>query len=297
MPSKRAAASTRTTLLPLSQLLKVSRTRFWMYVFGPYIVGLVAGASRLETLENWPILLWGLYFLLPANLLIYGVNDVFDYETDLRNAKKRGYEAPLAPQNRRALWFSIALTNVPFLFALPFLPRFALISLLAFWFFSLGYSVPPIRAKTKPILDAAFNVLYILPGAMAYFLVGGQNFSPQLFLAAWCWAMAMHAYSAVPDISADRAANLKTVATFLGFRGTIFLCGLLYAASAALAIQTLVWLAAALGAVYMALMRRSFRVGTEERVLEIYKFFPFINTLAGGLIFWAIAFSKFVQMR
>lgn len=294
---RRNAASTRALFLPFSQLLQISRTRFWIYVFGPYIVGLVAGAARVETLENWPIILWGLYFLLPANLLIYGVNDVFDYETDLRNAKKRGYEAPLAPNNRRALWNSIVLTSAPFLLALPFTPRPALLCLAAFLFFSLQYSVPPIRAKTKPILDAAFNVLYILPGAMAYFLTGGRDFSPQLFLAAWCWAMAMHAYSAVPDISADRAANLKTVATFLGLRGTLLFCSALYLTAALLSFPWLGWLSAALGGVYLALMRSSLRGGTEARVFAVYQFFPFVNTLAGGLIFWAIAFSKFIQMR
>ena len=33
------------------------------------------------------------YFLIPANILIYGINDIFDYDTDKLNPKKGTYEA------------------------------------------------------------------------------------------------------------------------------------------------------------------------------------------------------------
>ena len=69
-------------------LLKVSRPRFWLYVFGPYIVGLAAGAATRDDFVRIENLVFGLYFLLPANLLIYGINDIFDFETDRLNPKK-----------------------------------------------------------------------------------------------------------------------------------------------------------------------------------------------------------------
>jgi 4-hydroxybenzoate polyprenyltransferase len=34
------------------------------------------------------VLLFGLYFLIPANIRIYGINDIYDYETDKLNPKK-----------------------------------------------------------------------------------------------------------------------------------------------------------------------------------------------------------------
>jgi 4-hydroxybenzoate polyprenyltransferase len=40
--------------------------------------------------------------------------------------------------------------------------------------------------------------------------------------------MAMHAYSAVPDISADREADLQTVATLYGKNGTLLFCIICY---------------------------------------------------------------------
>ena len=77
----------------MRHLLRVSRPRFWMYLLGPYMVALAATSLR-PPVEVW---LLGLYLTLPANLLIYGVNDLFDAETDRLNPKKRDYESLLQP--------------------------------------------------------------------------------------------------------------------------------------------------------------------------------------------------------
>jgi lycopene elongase/hydratase (dihydrobisanhydrobacterioruberin-forming) len=281
--------------LPLSlrKVWKLSRPRFWMYVFGPFIVGLVAGAPSPNHILQPLNVAWALYFLFPANILVYGVNDIFDYETDKDNPKKSGYEDLVTPAERAALWKIIALTNIPFLILLTFVSTQSALCLLGFWFFSLFYSVPPIRAKARPILDSVFNVLYIFPGAMAYFLAGGENFSVAYFVAAWLWAMAMHAYSAVPDISADKDANVPTVATLLGFYGTILFCTFLYAASTMIAFRGIGRVAALLGIVYIALMFFSIRSGDENKVRRIYKVFPYVNTLCGFVLFWTIAIARF----
>jgi len=280
--------------IPLPRLLQLSRPRFWIYVLGPYLVGLAAGARTLHDLQTLPVLLFGLFFLFPANLLIYGVNDIFDYETDKNNVKKNKYETLVDPIERPALWRLVAVVTLPFLALLPFVPLPALAALAAFLFFSIFYSAPPIRAKARPILDSAFNVLYICPGAFAFYLAGGRELSVPLMAAAWCWAMAMHAYSAVPDISADRQSNLNTVATLLGFHGTLICCTLLYAAAALLSFRTLGPLAAVLGLVYVTLMRVSLNTSDETGLLRVYKIFPLVNTLSGAALFFAIARLKFL---
>ena len=209
---------------PCPVYFKFRVPRFWFYVFGPFIVGALVGAPDPRAYLSFSSLLWALFFLFPANLLIYGANDIFDYETDRRNAKKQGYELLITPADHQKLWRAIALFCLPFAPLLIWAPRECWWSLAGFLFFSIFYSAPPIRAKARPILDSIFNVLYIFPGAFGYFLTSGHNFSVALFAAAWLWAMAMHAYSAVPDISADKDAQVPTVATFLGLRGTIWFC-------------------------------------------------------------------------
>ncbi len=276
----------------MSRLLRVSRPRFWMYVFGPYIVGALCGAQTPRQFFSPFCLIFALFFVFPANLLIYGVNDVFDYETDVLNAKKSGYEDLVPPDQRAAIGRATALFCLPFLVFLPFLPRSSWLALLGFLFFSLFYSAPPIRAKSKPILDSIFNVLYIFPGVFAYFLVGGTKFSWVLFLGAWAWAMAMHAYSAVPDISADNEAHVPTVATFLKLRATLWFCAALYAFAALCSFAALNWLSVGLLAIYLGLMILSLRAGTEAGVLAIYRVFPLVNTLAGAAIFWFVLWGK-----
>jgi 4-hydroxybenzoate polyprenyltransferase len=55
------------------------------------------------------------YFTLPANLLIYGVNDIADYDTDKNNPKKQSYESLLTPDKQKIMRLLIAATNIPFL--------------------------------------------------------------------------------------------------------------------------------------------------------------------------------------
>jgi len=144
-------------------LLKVSRPRFWFYLFGPYIVGLAAGVTDRAHLLDWRYLLLGLYFLLPANLLVYGVNDIFDYETDRLNPKKAEYEALVAPDSRRRLFYWIMGLNLPFIvLAAGLFDARTFAALQTFIFLSIFYSSPPLRAKTKPFLDSAFNILYVI---------------------------------------------------------------------------------------------------------------------------------------
>ena len=82
----------------LSKLISLSRPHFWLYEFGTFFLGVILAASTLKEVFSPIVVLWGFYFLWPANFLIYGINDVFDYETDLRNPKKAAYESVL-PKN------------------------------------------------------------------------------------------------------------------------------------------------------------------------------------------------------
>ena len=52
--------------------------------------------------------------LLRRNLLIYGVNDIYDYETDKLNEKKNTYETLVTPGLRSKLWLAIFVSNFAF---------------------------------------------------------------------------------------------------------------------------------------------------------------------------------------
>ena len=273
-------------------LLKVSRPRFWFYIFGPYIVGLIAGAATRNDLLDWRTILFAVYFLFPGNLLIYGINDIFDFETDEFNTKKVEYETLVDRSHHRSLAIWIAVFNIPFIVAVLIFVPAAWISVAGFLFFSLLYSAPPIRAKTIPFLDSAFNVLYVFPGVFGYQLLSGSFPPIQLLIAAGLWTAAMHAYSAIPDIQADRNAGLQTIATFLGPYVTLVVCAGLYVTAAIIATEYLGFVSLSLGGIYLILMIASVRSVKTDRLFKLYRYFPIINVLSGFIIFWQIVLNK-----
>ncbi len=266
----------------LVPFFKISRPRFWPYLFGPFIIGLTSANNYSNW---WLLIIFGIYFSFPANLLIYGVNDIFDYETDKVNPKKQSYETLLDPVQQKSLSKLILLLNLPVLALAPLMPLAAFLSLLGFWFFGVFYSSPPIRAKIKPFLDSFFNILYIFPALVSYGLVTGEFPSPVIIISATLWCMAMHAYSAVPDIESDRKAKISTIATVLGSKLTLIFCFGAYIGSAILTYQWLGVFSVFAGLVYGLMVIISLL--QQAKIFNLYKIFPYINLgLGAGLFFW-----------
>lgn len=273
-----------TTIRNISQLLQISRPRFWLYEAGTFFLGVLIAVPFAAA--SLPLLLWwGFYFLVPANLLIYGVNDVYDYETDLRNPKKQSYEAVLPKERHRFVLLAILLTNIPFLLGAWFLSVQALVALGLFIGCAWFYSVPPIRAKARPFLDSLFSAgHYVATGVFGFLLVApGVPVQPLFVIAALAWATAMHVYSAIPDISADQAAALETTAAKLGQTSALWYCFGLYTLAAVLTAPATAYVTLGLLLPYLVILRKS--VGaTENELLRLYRWFPAINTLVGGVL-------------
>jgi 4-hydroxybenzoate polyprenyltransferase len=243
-----------------------------------------------------PVIVFILFFTYPANIYIYGINDIFDYETDKLNPKKVQYESLVMPEEWSKLWKNIILFCSPFLiYAFFVLEIKSLIAFLLFFFFAGFYSAPPIRAKARPFLDSIFSAgHYIATAVFSYLMMShflNQNISWTVLvtctLAGMFWAIAMHAYSAVPDIKADKDAHLETIATKLGRNKTIILCAILYALSGILVFQFLGILSILLAIIYVVFMLKSIKT-TEEQLFKIYTYFPKLNSLVGMILFFSI---------
>lgn len=282
--------------MKLKEILKISRPRFWLYELGTFFIGAIVAARSLGDLLSFEVIVFALFFLIPANILIYGINDIFDYETDKLNPKKVEYEALLTPDKHNAVWIWILITNLPFLFLSFFLPIPAMLSLLAFFFFASFYSAKPIRAKGRPFFDSLFSAgHYIFTGIFGFFLLGGVGFPFWGFIGGMLWAIAMHAYSAVPDIKADTDANLKTIATWLGRDKTIWLCLIFYLLAGGIFYSKAGFFLFILisGGIYMFLMAKSLSTKDDEKLFKIYTYFPWVNFVVP--MTWSILYmvSKF----
>lgn len=272
----------------LKTLITISRPRFWLYELGTFFIGVLAGATTQESFFDPLILAFAFFFLFPANLLIYGINDIFDYETDKLNPKKSGYEQVLPRDKHKKIYLAILITSLPFLVLSLTLPTATLICFLTFFFFAVFYSAKPIRAKTIPGFDSFFSAgHYVVTALFGYLLVGGQEINWWLILGGMAWAMAMHAYSAVPDIEADARAGLRTIATKLGKKPSILFCLFLYSLAGLVGLVFLGPLAIVLYLPYFFIMIRSIK-SSESELMRLYTYFPTINSIVGMTIFFKL---------
>lgn len=230
----------------IKKLLLISRPISWPNTAYPFAAAyLVAGGSL--GLTFW---IGTLYFLIPYNLLMYGVNDVFDYESDIRNPRKGGIEG--AKEQKKfhptILWAAI-ISNVPFLlYLLTVGTLVSNIALVVLVFFVLAYSMAGLRFKEIPVLDSITSSIHFV-GPMIYglTLVGFSNAAIPYIAAFFLWGAASHAFGAVQDIIPDREGKLASIATVFGARITVWLVALLYlCASVIVMLQG--WPAAIVGA-------------------------------------------------
>jgi len=252
-------------------------------------------AGYLWTWEILPILIWVTF---PFNLLIYGINDIFDQETDNINARKGSYEgAHIFPNEVKPIWIGVIATNVPFLiyFALT-LPAAAVWWMIAYSLFFTFYSAPPLRFKARPYLDSFSNTDYAFPLAFVPLALGHEP----MWLAVvglMLWSIAKHAYDAVQDIPQDSDTGIRTTAVHLGVKKTLIWSGFWWAASTVFFALVNIPVAIVNFVIAAYLVLAVWKNPTPEKAHDVYKYsiaFPYVaGAVAGVQLVVAIAFGSY----
>lgn len=206
----------------LRALFWASRPVSWINTAYPFAAAMFLTHREVDAL----LVLGTFYYLVPYNLALYGINDVFDYQSDLRNPRKGSIEgALLGPEMHRITLGAALVTNVPFLVLFVYLADpLALLAIAISTFALLAYSVPKLRFKERPVLDSlTSSTHFVSPAIVGLALAGAQLTTAQaLILAAFfLWGMAAHAFGAVQDVMPDRAAGLGSIATVFGAKATV----------------------------------------------------------------------------
>jgi 4-hydroxybenzoate polyprenyltransferase len=223
----------------LRALLQSSRPLSWVNTAYPFAAAYLLTAGGIDL----ALVVGTLYFLIPYNLAMYGINDVFDYESDLRNPRKGGVEGAVLDRRLHptTLW-AVVITNVPFLVVLVLLGGPASWIVLAISVFAvLAYSAPVLRFKERPFLDSLTSSTHFVSPAVYGLALAGAQPTPALLalLAAFfLWGVASHAFGAVQDILPDRAAGIGSIATVIGARRTVLLALACYLAAGVLLLFT-----------------------------------------------------------
>ncbi|NBU23727.1 MAG: prenyltransferase [Actinobacteria bacterium] len=266
----------------LRRLIEISRPVLWINTIGTTVVGMWL-AGYLWDWRVLPILIWVTF---PFNLLIYGINDIFDQETDNINARKGSYEgAHIFPNEVKPIWITTVLTNVPFLvyFAIT-LPWQATAWMIAYALFFTFYSAPPLRFKARKYLDALSNTDYAFPLAFVPFALGAE---PNWWLVTglMAWSVAKHAYDAIQDIPQDRDTGIITTAVHLGVRRTAIWSAIWWSISIVLFAIVNIPVALANAVIAYLLVAPLFKEPTPEKAHELYKYsiaFPYVAGAVGG---------------
>jgi len=213
----------------LKALFVSSRPLSWVNTAFPFAAGYFMVTREVDLV----FVLGTIYFLIPYNLAMYGINDVFDYESDLRNPRKGGVEGALLDRSmhRPTLWAAL-LTNVPFLVYLVLVGHPLSWLVLAVSVFAvIAYSAPGLRFKERPFVDSVTSSVHFVSPAVYGLVLAGAVFTPALWalLAAFfLWGLASHAFGAVQDVIADREADISSIATVIGARATTRLAVIAY---------------------------------------------------------------------
>lgn len=214
------------------QLLLSSRPVSWVNTAYPFAAAMLLTTSRVDA----TLIIGTLFFLIPYNLAMYGINDVFDYESDLRNPRKGGAHGAVLERrlHRTTLW-AAALSCLPFVVYLVAVGTpVSWLVLAVSLFFVVFYSAPPLRLKERPLADSVTSSIHFFSPAVYGLVLGGATWTWQLgaVIAAFAlWGIASHAFGAVQDVVADRQAGISSIATVFGARATVRLAIAGYAAA------------------------------------------------------------------
>jgi 4-hydroxybenzoate polyprenyltransferase len=273
----------------LRTMVLSSRPVSWVNTAIPFALAYYVVAEELT-----PALLVGcIFFLIPYNFLMYGINDVFDYESDLRNPRKGGVEGALLPPHlhRTTLVASVAVA-VPFIAVLVAWGSLRSSGVLALsLLFVVAYSAKGLRFKEIPFVDSlTSSAHFVLPAVYGVVLAGGSltPLTVTLLGAFLLWGMASHAFGAVQDVLADREAGVGSIATVIGAQGTVRFALLLYALAGAVMLTT-PWplpVIAPVALLYMFAVVPWWQVSDEnaESANRGWKWFLLLNFIAGAVV-------------
>ena len=177
-------------------ILTASRPISWVNTAVPFALAYLLDTGRVD----WRLCVGFVFFLVPYNIAMYGINDVFDYESDIRNPRKGGIEgAVLPPSMHRPLLVASAVTVAPFaavLYAAGTRTSAAWLTLALAAV--VAYSAPPLRLKEVPILDSATSSTHFVAPALVGASLADATLEPPFTLAAALYLVAALACFALP---------------------------------------------------------------------------------------------------
>ena len=200
-------------LKPFLDIVKISRPGFWPTHIWFFLLPF-AERNMFGSAAFW---LGAIYVCFPLSLLLYGWNDIGDWETDQINPRKDSWLFGARPDRamRDRLPWIIAAVQIPFLILFTWIsgPKMLLIVALIvatnFTYNTLGF-------KRIAVMDLANQAGYALMFVLASWLCNVPQLHGAAIVFGILFAMQSHLFGQLMDVEQDAAAGRKSTAILLG---------------------------------------------------------------------------------
>lgn len=200
--------------------LKVSRPGLWFATLWLYLLPTSQMSTIVSTWEFW----YGLFYVcFPLNFLVYGWNDIVDYETDALNPRKDSFwfGARGTKKDLDVLWQAIAISQLLFFPVLIGIGGWEVGLFLALFIVINGlYNLPEKGLRSHPPLELLCQVGYLLVVPLSIWINNLEGLPWQTYVYLFLFAIQSHMMGEVMDIEPDKKTGRKTTGTILGIRNT-----------------------------------------------------------------------------
>ncbi|HSG32843.1 MAG TPA: UbiA family prenyltransferase [Thermodesulfobacteriota bacterium] len=198
-------------------IFRITRYVGWSIAPLVFLTGLYYSKAGLASISSLELVLLS----FPYAILLFGINDIYDHQSDLLNPRKSNI--PIGGEEKRLIVVISGVTAVLMILASALtlnIENIIITSVLLLT--SYKYSSGQYRLKEIPVIDSISNgLIFLLVFALGYsFGDTVFNIPLKIYFVALCVA-AIHAFGTVVDYEVDKKVGHNTFCVFVGKRFTL----------------------------------------------------------------------------
>ncbi|MBC7885686.1 MAG: UbiA family prenyltransferase [Saprospiraceae bacterium] len=196
--------------------LKVSRPGLWFATIWLYMLPTSQSPEMFHSFLFW----YGFFYIcFPLNFMVYGWNDVVDYETDVLNPRKDSFwfGARATKMQLGTLWKPIIISQILTLPVLIFYGGMNMLLIYAgFIVINLLYNLPEKGLRSMPPLELLCQIGYLLVVPFSIILNKTESLPFQTYIYLFLFSIQAHLMGEVMDCLPDKSSGRTTTTTVLG---------------------------------------------------------------------------------
>ena len=204
----------------IAYYLKVSRPGLWFATLWLYLLP----TGQIEDIwYSWKFYAGLIYVSFPLNFLLYGWNDIVDFDTDQLNKRKNTFWFGVKGSKTQLskLWLPMLVSQILFFVPLVFLVSpMVILPYLGFLVINYLYNLPKNGLRSRPPLELLAQIGYLLIVPLSIIINDTEQIPLFTYIYLFLFAIQSHLMGEVMDIVPDKKSGRRTTATLLGMYNT-----------------------------------------------------------------------------